>query len=68
MNRSTPSALPVAPVSSRPGDGAADSVSQRIAEAFAPEVRERGEALLREGRVTAVEAHGDTITANVRGG
>ncbi|QUV95523.1 DEAD/DEAH box helicase [Chloracidobacterium aggregatum] len=67
MNRSTPSALPVAPVSSRPGDGAADSVSQRIAEAFAPEVRERGEALLREGRVTAVEAHGDTITANVRG-
>ncbi len=66
MNRSTPSAMPVTPVS-RPGNDSSHSVSQRIAEAFAPEVRERGEALLRDGRVTHIEAQGDTITANVRG-
>jgi superfamily II DNA or RNA helicase len=67
MNRFTPSAMPPAPSSlGKAGEG---SVSQGTAmvEAVAPEVRERGEALLREGRVTLVEAHGDTITANVRG-
>jgi len=59
--------MPPAPSSlGKAGEG---SVSQGTAmvEAVAPEVRERGEALLREGRVTLVEAHGDTITANVRG-
>ncbi|MGQ9898426.1 MAG: DEAD/DEAH box helicase [Acidobacteriota bacterium] len=67
MNRSTLSALPLAPGFARPGHGTAPSVSQRIAEAFASEARERGEALLGEGRVTQIEAQGNTVTATVRG-